>query len=66
MAVVSDGSYNVPKGLVYSYPVSCHNGEWKIVQGLTIDNFSRQKMDFTAQELVEERKIAFEEMGLKL
>ena len=34
MAVVSDGSYNVPKSLVYSYPVSCHNGEWKIVQGL--------------------------------
>jgi len=55
MAVRSDGSYGVPEGLVYSYPVTTKGGEWEIVQGLEIDDFSRGKMDATAQELVEER-----------
>src|SRR3954471_5535644 len=55
MAVVSDGSYGVPEGLVYSYPVTTSGGEWQIVQGLEIDDFSRGKMDATAAELVEER-----------
>jgi malate dehydrogenase len=55
MAVHSDGSYGVPEGLVYSYPVTTKNGEWAIVQGLDIDDFSRGKMDATAAELVEER-----------
>jgi malate dehydrogenase len=55
MAVVSDGSYGVPEGLVYSYPVTTHDGTWEIVQGLEIDDFSRGKMDATAAELVEER-----------
>jgi malate dehydrogenase len=55
MAVRSDGSYGVPEGLVYSYPVTTRGGEWEIVQGLEIDDFSRGKMDATAQELVEER-----------
>jgi malate dehydrogenase len=55
MAVRSDGSYGVPEGLVYSYPVKTKGGEWEIVQGLEIDDFSRAKMDATAQELVEER-----------
>jgi malate dehydrogenase len=55
MAVRSDGSYGVPEGLVYSYPVTTTNGSWEIVQGLEIDDFSRARMDATAQELVEER-----------
>ena len=55
MAVVSDGSYGIPEGLVYSYPVTTSNGEWEIVQGLEIDDFSRSRMDATASELVEER-----------
>jgi malate dehydrogenase len=55
MAVVSDGSYGVPEGLVYSYPVTTKDGSWEIVPGLEIDDFSRGKMDATAAELVEER-----------
>ncbi len=55
MAVVSDGSYGVPEGLIYSYPVTTKDGDWQIVQGLEIDDFSRARMDATAAELVEER-----------
>jgi malate dehydrogenase len=55
MAVASDGSYGIPEGLVYSYPVTTRDGQWEIVQGLEIDEFSRGKMDATAAELVEER-----------
>jgi malate dehydrogenase len=63
MAVVSDGSYGVPEGLVYSYPVTTRDGTWEIVQGLEIDDFSRGKMDATAAELVEERD-AVKDLGL--
>jgi malate dehydrogenase len=63
MAVASDGSYGVPEGLVYSYPVTTSGGSWQIVQGLEIDDFSRGRMDATAQELVEERD-AVKELGL--
>jgi malate dehydrogenase len=55
MAVVSDGSYGIPEGLVYSYPVTTRDGSWEIVQDLEIDDFSRGRMDATAAELVEER-----------
>jgi malate dehydrogenase len=55
MAVASDGSYGVPEGLIYSFPVTTSAGDWQIVQGLEIDDFSRGKMDATAAELVEER-----------
>jgi malate dehydrogenase len=55
MAVHSDGSYGVPEGLVYSYPVTTRGGDWEIVQGLEINDFSRGRMDATAQELSEER-----------
>lgn len=65
MAVVSDGSYGIPKGLVFSFPVTCQNGSYKIVQGLKIDEFSRQKLETTTRELIEERNIAFEELGIK-
>lgn len=55
MGVYSDGSYGVPEGLIYSFPCTCSGGEWKIVQGLDINEFSRRKMDETAKELLEER-----------
>lgn len=55
MAVASRGEYGVPPGLVYSYPVTCANRTFQIVQGLTIDAFSRQRMDASAKELQEER-----------
>ena len=63
MAVVSDGSYDVPEGIIYSYPVTTTNGDWAIVQGLEIDDFSRTRMDATAAELVEERD-AVKDLGL--
>ena len=55
MAVPSDGSYGIPEGVIYSYPVTCKNGEYSIVQGLAINDFSRGKMQATHQELLEER-----------
>ncbi|GEM84718.1 MULTISPECIES: malate dehydrogenase [Meiothermus] len=55
MAIPSDGSYGIPEGLVYSYPCVCRNGDFEIVQGLDINEFSRSKMDATARELAEER-----------
>jgi malate dehydrogenase len=63
MAVASDGSYGVPEGLVYSYPVTTRDGDWTIVEGLEINDFSRTRMDATAAELVEERD-AVKELGL--
>ena len=55
MGVVSDGSYGVPEGLVSSFPVTCRGGEWSVVQGLDIDEFSRGRIDASVAELVEER-----------
>jgi malate dehydrogenase len=55
MAVTSDGSYGIPEGVIYSYPVTCKNGEYSIVQGLSINDFSREKMQATHRELLEER-----------
>ena len=63
MAVRSDGSYGIPEGLIYSYPVTTRGGDWEIVQGLEIDDFSRGRMDATAAELVEERD-AVKDLGL--
>jgi malate dehydrogenase len=63
MAVRSDDSYGIPEGLIYSFPVTTSNGEWEIVQDLPIDEFSRARMDATAQELIEERD-AVKELGL--
>lgn len=63
MAVASDGSYGVPEGLIYSYPVTTSDGNWEIVQGLEVNDFSRRKMDATATELSEERA-AVAELGL--
>ena len=55
MVVPSDGSYGVPEGLMYSFPVRCEGGTYKIVQDLDIDEFSRAKMELTREELEEER-----------
>jgi len=55
MAVVSDGSYGVPEGLISSFPVRCADGGWEIIQGLEIDDFSRERIDASVQELAEER-----------
>ena len=55
MAVASDGSYDIPEGVVYSYPVTCRNGSYEIVQGLDVDDFSRERMAVTDRELREER-----------
>jgi malate dehydrogenase len=56
MAVPSDGSYGIKEGVIYSYPVTIKNGEYEIVQGLSIDEFSRKRMDATDAELREERE----------
>ena len=58
MGVYSDGSYGAPKGVIYSFPVTCKNGKWTIVQGLKIDDFSKKLMKITGDELVDEQKAA--------
>ncbi|WP_310526040.1 malate dehydrogenase [Nocardioides sp.] len=63
MAVVSDGSYGVPEGLISSFPVTTRDGDWEIVQGLEIDDFSRARIDASTAELAEERD-AVTELGL--
>jgi malate dehydrogenase len=62
-AILSDGSYGVPEGLISSFPVTSEGGEWKIVQGLEIDEFSRKRIDASVAELTEERD-AVRELGL--
>ncbi|EGR32290.1 malate dehydrogenase, putative [Ichthyophthirius multifiliis] len=56
MAVHTDGSYGVPKGLIFSFPVTTENGNYKIVQGLKVDAYSQAKIDVTTKELLEERQ----------
>jgi len=63
MAVVSDGSYGVPEGLISSFPVTTRDGSWEIVQGLEIDDFSRARIDASTAELADERA-AVKELGL--
>ena len=63
MAVVSDGSYGVPEGLVSSFPVTTSGGGWSIVQGLEIDDFSRARIDASTAELADERD-AVTDLGL--
>jgi malate dehydrogenase len=55
MGVVSDGSYGIPEGVMYGFPCTTANGQYQIVKGLEIDEFSRQRMDKTLAELEEER-----------
>jgi malate dehydrogenase len=63
MSVYSDGSYDVPEGIISSFPCTCTDGDWSIVQGLEIDEFSRGRIDASAAELVSERD-AVAELGL--
>ena len=63
MGIHSDGSYGVPEGIISSFPVTCSGGEYTIVEGLDIDDYSRSKIDASAAELVEERD-AVKELGL--
>jgi malate dehydrogenase len=56
MAVPSDGSYDVPEGIISSFPVTTANGEWQIVQGLDVPDFSRERITKTVNELQEERE----------
>ena len=55
MGIPSDGSYGIPEGIIYGFPVTTEGGEYKIVQGLEIDEFSRERMTHTLNELLEER-----------
>ena len=63
MAVVSKGEYGVPEGLISSFPVTTKDGDWSIVEGLEIDDFSRGKIDASTAELADERD-AVTELGL--
>ena len=63
MGIASDGSYGIEPGLIYSYPVTCSNGVYKIEQGLAVDEFSRKRMDLSATELREERDGVRELLG---
>ncbi|MEW8047023.1 MAG: malate dehydrogenase, partial [Candidatus Thiodiazotropha sp.] len=57
MAIPSDGSYGIEEGLVYSYPVTCQDGNYEIVQGLDLDEFSVSRLKASQKELLEERSI---------
>ena len=59
MGVISDGSYGIADGLIYSFPCTCENGDWAIVEGLDINDFSRAKMIATEKELLEERDAVY-------
>jgi malate dehydrogenase len=61
MGIPADGSYGIEPGIIYSHPVRCSGGDYEIVQGLSIDDFSRGRMDATETELREERA-AIEEL----
>ncbi|HZU40661.1 MAG TPA: malate dehydrogenase [Solirubrobacteraceae bacterium] len=63
MAIPSDGSYGVAEGVISSFPVTCSGGTYEIVQGLDIDDFSRQRIDATVKELLDERE-AVKQLGL--
>ena len=56
MAVPADGSYGIEPGIIYSFPCVCKDGDYEIVQGLDVDEFSRARMDATDAELREERQ----------
>jgi malate dehydrogenase len=63
MGIPSDGSYGIPEGVMYGFPVTCAGGRYEIVQGLPIDDFSRERMAFTLKELEEERAGVAELLG---
>ena len=55
MGVLSDGSYGIPEGMIYGVPCICSEGKYEVIKDLEIDDFSRERMDFTLNELIEER-----------
>jgi malate dehydrogenase len=55
MGIPSDGSYGIPEGTMFGFPVTTENGEYKIVQGLEIDAFSQERINLTLKELEEEK-----------
>jgi malate dehydrogenase len=55
MGVPAEGSYGIPEGVIYGYPVTCKGGQYQIVKGIDISDFSRKRMDATLKELHEER-----------
>jgi malate dehydrogenase len=57
MAVISDGSYGIDEGIIYSFPVICENGDYQIVQGLDVSSFSQERLTLSEQELLEEREV---------
>ncbi|KAI6661562.1 Malate dehydrogenase, cytoplasmic [Oopsacas minuta] len=66
MGVCSDGNpYGIPDGLIFSFPVRIKNGTWEFVPGLTFSDFARGKLDVTVKELMEEKSVAFEFLGVK-
>lgn len=58
MAVYSRGEYGAPSDVVFSFPVTCANGEWKIVENVKLSNFSIEKIAATGKELIEEKETA--------
>jgi malate dehydrogenase len=65
MAVLSDGSYHVPKGLIFSFPVSIKNGQWDIVKDLNFTQFGTEAMKKTTEELVQEKDLAFSHLKIQ-
>jgi malate dehydrogenase len=63
MSIPSDGSYGVAEGVISSFPVTCSNGNYEVVQGLEVNDFSRSRIDATVKELQEERD-AVKQLGL--
>ena len=64
MGIPSDGSYGVPEGIISSFPVTCKDGEYSIVQGLDIDDFSRERIDASAPQSSSSERDAVKELGL--
>ena len=63
MGVASDGSYGVPEGLLCGFPATCSDGQWSVVQGLELDEFSRGRVDASVAELESEREMV-QSLGL--
>ena len=55
MAVISDGSYGIPEGVCFSYPVTCDKATWKVVQNLILSDFTKERIKITLNELLEEK-----------
>jgi malate dehydrogenase len=55
MGVASDGSYGIAEGVIFGYPVTCRGGQYQVVKGVEVSEFSRKRIDATLKELIEER-----------